>query len=135
MKNKYFMFLIFYLTISSCTKKEMTKEEVWSRAVAEDPKVELILPSKEYPAVNCMEYGEGCLYGLHAKVKNLHMIAIRFDDENHALYAAVKFDAYYKHNWVFDRVQGEPVLEDFVIKVYSAIRARSMIIEKDGMNK
>ena len=35
---------------------------------------------------------------------------------------AERLDLYYKYNWVFDDVAGEPVLEDFVVRAYGAAK-------------
>jgi hypothetical protein len=104
----------------------MTKEEMWSKAVAEDPTIKLELGSKDIPAIECEPYGDGCMYGMNVIAKKMLIIAVNYKTEDDAIRAAIRFDGYFVKNWMFDRVQGEPVLEDFVKKVYDAKRAREL---------
>jgi hypothetical protein len=54
------------------------------------------------------------------KLKNLDFIAVEFNTEAEAKYAAKKIRGYYVRNWVFDDVTGEPILEEFVSRVLDA---------------
>ncbi len=117
---KYFTLLI----LLCCTKNSYTKKEIWEMAKEEDPKLQLILPSDQFPAVNCIDYKFDCMYGMRVIVLGIHMIVVRFETEKGARDASLRLDAYYKYNWLFDEVTGEPVLEDFVKKVFDAKRPR-----------
>ncbi|MBF0206193.1 MAG: hypothetical protein HQK53_04830 [Oligoflexia bacterium] len=91
---------------------------------AGDGQIKVVLPSLEYPPIECSKYGKGCIYGITVSAWNMIMLAILFDNEENARRAATRFDAYYKYNWMFDEIQNEPYLQDFVIKTYGAERPR-----------
>lgn len=122
-----FVFVIFYLLLFGCgEKKELSHAEFWEMAKeqAGASNFDVILPSEDFPPVDCTFYGEGCVYGMTIKVWGIVMYAIKFNTETDARRAAIKFDTYYTHNWIFDEMKREPVLVDFVVKVYGAKRAR-----------
>lgn len=120
----FLTFLIFLTLFSSCQQKEKTysKEEIWEMAVKEDPNIKIIVATKDEPAPQCEDYGEGCIFGLTVEVQGLRAILVYFQSEKDALIAAQKIDAYYFHNWLFDDVKGEPVLENFVKKVFKNVK-------------
>lgn len=95
------------------------------KAVEAAPHIQILLPDEKYPEINCTFYGHGCKSGMRMKMNELLLVAIEFDSEDHAKRAAIKFDGYYKKNWFFDEISNEPILQDFVIKVYGAVRART----------
>jgi hypothetical protein len=60
--------------------------------------------------------------GVNGLVYNrLVYFAISFDSVEEAKMEALRLKQYYSRNWLFDRVEGEPVLEDYVIKTFHAI--------------
>jgi hypothetical protein len=113
--------MLLSILFASCTKEvRYSKEALLAKAQAADPSVQLILPRSINEGVNCANYAEGCISGHTVKVKNLDMIAVEFNNEHQAKYAAKKIRGYYVGNWVFDDVTGEPILEDFVSRVLDA---------------
>lgn len=106
----------------SCSKKEKlyTNQEIWDIAAKEDPNIKLLLPDKDLPVVDCSLYGPGCLYGVTAELREMSFLMVRFESAAMAIEAARKFEAYTYHNWIFDDVTGEPILEDFIKKAYQA---------------
>ncbi|MDH5580479.1 MAG: hypothetical protein OEY33_01100 [Bdellovibrionales bacterium] len=54
------------------------------------------------------------------KVRLVDFLLIEFESEAQAMNMARQTKSYIFHNWVFDDVAGEPVLEDFVQKAFNA---------------
>lgn len=122
---KSLLFALFLLLLSilaaSCTKElKYNKEELLKMARAADSSVTLILPDKLTGAVFCTDYPTGCLSAHIVRVQNLHLIAVEFESEKQAEFAAKKIRGFYLRNWVFDDVRGEPVLEAFVTEKLQA---------------
>lgn len=108
---------------ASCTKEvKYSKEQLYSLALEKDSTVELVLPNNINEGVSCSDYSEGCLAGHTIKVQNLEFIAVEFQTEAQAIYAAKKFRGYYIGNWLLDDVVGEPVLERFASEKLQAKR-------------
>ena len=78
---KCFVFICLITIVSCDGDGHYDKKTVWNKALKADPNLQLILPSDQYPAVDCNLYGSGCMMGLHVKVKSIHMIVIRFESE------------------------------------------------------
>ncbi len=114
--------ILLSLLIISCSKKkdhgEKFTEAEWKEITMHLPPVnpqgENAIPFHEYsPGVN----------RLNSKVfivKNLRFFAIEFENEDQALKEATRLNQYYSKNYLFDQVEGEPVLEDFVISTFKA---------------
>ncbi len=106
---------------ASCTKElKYSKEELMARAQAADSSVQFILPRSINDGISCSSYSEGCVSGHTVKVRGLDLIAVEFQNEEQAKYAAKKIRGYYSRNWIFDDVTGEPTLEEFVSRVLNA---------------
>lgn len=52
--------------------------------------------------------------------QRLIFFAISFENTNQAKAEALRLNQYYARNWLFDRVEGEPILEDYVIETFHA---------------
>jgi hypothetical protein len=50
----------------------------------------------------------------------LRFYAIGFNSVEEAKKEAIRLNQYYSHNFVFDQVEGEPLLEDLVIETFHA---------------
>lgn len=119
MKSLSLFFIAFWL--GSCTKEvKYTKEQLYAKAVAADSSVTFVLPKSIGEGVSCSSYTEGCLSAHTVQVRQLEMIAVEFMTEEQAKFAAKKVRGYYAHNWLFDDVRGEPVLEKFVTESLEA---------------
>lgn len=109
------------LTFMGCSKElRYSKEELYAKAKAADPTVTFVLPRSLSEGVDCAEYSEGCIAGHNIQVQRLDLIAVEFETEEQAKYAAKKFRGYYVRNWLLDDVSGEPLLERFVEKSLEA---------------
>jgi hypothetical protein len=119
---KTYLFPLFLLLLSilsaSCTKEvRYTKEQILSLALEADPSVKVIVPrvnDKELPTCNNSDYPPGCINVFVVSVKSIEILAVEFPSEEQAKFAAKKVRGYYLHNWLFDDVTGEPIMERFV---------------------
>ena len=96
-----------------------------------DPNLEIILPKDMDSGVKCTNYAKGCISGHEIKVRKVIMIAVEYEKEEQACADALRLDQYCKFNWLFDDVHGEPVLEDFVVKAFGAVRPSQHKTEED----
>jgi hypothetical protein len=53
-------------------------------------------------------------------VERLKFYAVEFESEILAHDEAVRLNQYYSRNYLFDRVEGEPLLEDYIIETFKA---------------
>lgn len=123
MKALIFPLIVMILSClgASCTKEvKYSKEALLKKAQDADPSVSVILPRSINEGVTCGEYSEGCLSAHIVRVKQLDLIAVEFNNQANAIYAAKKFRGYYVRNWMLDDVTGEPVLEKFVTEKLEA---------------
>jgi hypothetical protein len=113
-----------FLTIA-CSKKtdvisrHYSLEEIELLASRE---AKVMIPSGEF-AISYGDYSLG-LDKTESKTlvyKRIKFFAIKFINEETAKNEAIRLNQYYSRNYLFDRVEGEPVLEDYVIKTFGAI--------------
>ena len=116
------LLLMFVLVSCSCSDNHYTKSEMYKLGVQFDSNLELILPKDMASGIQCSDYGPGCLSGHEIKVRKVTMIAVEFEEEEQACTEALRLDQYCKFNWLFDDIHGEPVLEDFVVRAFGAVR-------------
>lgn len=124
------VFIALIFSLVSCSKKKevptlkYTLEEftkLASEATASNEKGEGSIKFSDYsPGVNTKE-SKALMY------KRLTFFAIEFETEDQARNEALRLNQYYSRNWLFDRVEGEPVLEDFVIEKFKAINPKRTI--------
>ena len=113
--------LLFSLANSSCSKKvtehRYTAEEfahLAHAATAVSPTGENAIPFSDYsPGVN-KPNSKTLIF------ERLKFYAVEFETETQAQNEALRLNQYYSRNILFDRVEGEPVLEDYVIKTFQA---------------
>ena len=120
--------VILLIIILSCTKKEnkISKEELLSMGEKVSSDISLVVPTGiATKLVDCSLYRPKCLVGYRVKVKLLEFNALMYGTKADALLSAQTFEGYYSHNWSFDYVVGEPILERFVQKAFGAKRVTS----------
>jgi len=113
----------------SCSKKnhvdEKFTEEEWKTITAHHTPVS---PQGEN-AIPFHEYSSG-VNRLNSKVfifEKLRFFAIEFETSEQAKKEAIRLNQYYAKNYLFDQVEGEPILEDFVIETFKAINPNRKI--------
>lgn len=128
MKKLFILFILLPLSTSllfSCSKKKEVVElkytleefnhlahETSNESGSKGPNF-----SEYSPGVNLLE-SKALVY------KRLPFYAVSFEHVEQARLEALRLNQYYSRNWLFDRVEGEPILEDYVIKTFQAINPR-----------
>ena len=122
-------FILFSITITfvSCSKKN----DVLGKKYTFDELMALSIDAVELPK-KIEDGGVPIDYGQYAfsasqvdsrgfRYRKLLFFAISFESEEVARKEAIRLNQYYSRNWLFDQVEGEPILEDYVIIRYGAI--------------
>ncbi|RLA64840.1 MAG: hypothetical protein DRQ88_10385 [Epsilonproteobacteria bacterium] len=98
-------------------------EDQFQRALAVDPKLKLMVPqfAKE-KRITCDDYGpkSGCIVVIHGEVRTLRFAIAKFTSKRQAKKMAWAMKEWWFQDYVFDKVNKEPVLENFVKEVYGA---------------
>ncbi|MBC7713883.1 MAG: hypothetical protein H7177_11120 [Rhizobacter sp.] len=80
-------------------------------------------PSKEKSAeIDFTEFSPGVnkLTSKPLVYERLNFAVIEFETEKQARDEALRLNQYYSRNWLFDKVEGEPILEDLVLVKFKA---------------
>lgn len=121
------------LTLISCSKKhedhglKYTDEE-FTHILNESG----AMADKSGAAINFSDYVPG-VNRVSAKTlsyEKLQFYALEFESEAQAKSEAMRLNQYYVRNWLFDRVEGEPILEDLVIIKFKAINPKRVVQRK-----
>ena len=121
------------MTFVSCSKKkdlhEVYKLEEFTAIIDSVG----VTPDKETKrAINFADYAPG-VNRVNSKAlmyERLHFYALEFETEKEAAEEAKRLNQYYSRNWLFDKVEGEPILEDLVIVKFHAKNPSKVIPRK-----
>jgi len=113
-----------------CSKKQSSIEprytalEFMSLAHEAQPSHE-----KGEEALKLSDYADGVnrIDSTTLKFNRLVFFAVEFESTAQALAEAKRLNQYYSRNWLLDRVEGEPILEDYVIKTFNAVNPNRKI--------
>ncbi len=127
-----FSFVIFF-SLSGCSKKNVDAGQKYtfeefkilsadsSMLPKKDEEGNVLVTFNDYsPGINLIE-SQGLKY------KRLDYVAVSFATEVQARNEALRLNQYYARNWLFDHVEGEPILEDYVIETFKAINPNRKI--------
>lgn len=119
---KYIALLFIFI---SCSKETtISREALLEKASEADPELEVMIPpSLDKPLVYCNRYRPPCVAGYKIKIKRLEVTALEYETEKAAYKSAKFIKGYVLHNWVFDDVTGEPILERFFTEQIGAKKA------------
>lgn len=114
------MRVLVLLLILSCSSEPepISKLDLYKYTKNKTNKLEIVLPKNINAGVKCKNYGPGCLSGVIGKAYGLEFFIVQFENQSKAKTEAMRIDAYYYNNWLFDEVVGEPKLERFIEKIY-----------------
>lgn len=118
------------LVAASCSKKKVDPElkytEVEFNHLANETKAARAIG---VDAINFADYSPGVnlMESKSLEYKRLPFFAISFETETQARNEALRLNQYYARNWLFDRVEGEPILEDYVIVTFKATNPKRKI--------
>ena len=130
MKKSLLIILFLFSAVMACSKK------------AENPELKYTIdqftnlahetsPSKEKGegALKFSDYAPGANHveSQALTYKRLTFFAISFDTPELAQAEALRLNQYCARNWLFDRVEGEPLLEDYVIETFKGINPKRKI--------
>lgn len=133
MKKIVVFFICSFVFFNGCSKKQTDEGKKYT----DEEMTALINESgatidKNVPAVNFADYVPG-INKLTAKglsYERLIFYALEFESEQLARAEATRLNQYYVRNWLFDRVEGEPILEDLVILKFHAINPKRSVQRK-----
>jgi hypothetical protein len=120
---KFILLVMFLFSSFACSKKH---EEQNLKYTLEEFNHLLdnsgAVPDKKVTSINFSDYGIGVgrTTSRAMEYQRLGFYAIEFETQSQAHSEAVRLNQYYSRNWLFDRTEGEPVLEDFVINTFGA---------------
>lgn len=134
MKVKLLILFISFAVVFGCSKKKVesdlkyTLEEFnlimdTSRATPDKATTSAINFSDYSPGINKVN-SRPLIY------ERLGFYAIEFETEKQAREEAMRLGQYYSRNWLFDKVDGEPILEDLVILKFHAVNPKRTIQRK-----
>ncbi|MBC7427062.1 MAG: hypothetical protein H7336_00530 [Bacteriovorax sp.] len=80
-------------------------------------------PAKEKSAeIDFTQYSPGVnkLTSRSLTYERLNFAVVEFETEKQARAEALRLNQYYSRNWLFDKVEGEPILEDLILVKFKA---------------
>lgn len=106
---------------------------MWKLAKSKDPSIELVFladtPEGRSRRVLCSQYpADGCVVGSGKRilVRRVEVLVLQYESTLQACRAAATIGQWYARNWIFDDVTNEPVLEDFVQKVFDGKKPKDL---------
>lgn len=124
MKNKILISFFIFLALISCTKKVVNLEPKYTFVEIDNLLHETSPGNNLGPeAIQYNDYGPGAnrVESKNLVYKHLVFYAISFGSIEEARSEALRLNQYYARNWLLDRVEGEPLLEDYLIERLNAI--------------
>lgn len=122
------------LILSACSKKHAEPEPVYTleefnTVLATTP----ANPDKNTAnAINFSDYSPGVnrINSRPMEYQRLSFALIEFETVKQARDEALRLNQYYSKNWLFDKVEGEPLLEDLVIVKFHAANPKRRVQRK-----
>ena len=117
-------------------RKEGIKEKDFKDAKAKNPKFEMVLADGIGKGPMCSwvkKYDipeEECTGIMYIRVRKVEFLLVEFTTVKRARELARRLNGFYRANFLFDEVRGEPVLESFMIDVVKAKPGRDDIKKK-----
>lgn len=126
------IFSLLTLTLfGSCSKKEAHEDVVYTLVEFDTimGTTSATLDKNTANAIKFSDYSKGVSRANSKAMiyENLSFSVLEFESEKEARDEAVRLNQYYSRNWLFDKVEGEPILEDFVILKFNAINPNRKI--------
>jgi len=131
-KNLICVFLFTFVLFSCSKKHEESKLKYTDEEFTHLINSSGAIIDKSATAINFSDYVPG-VNKVSAKAlsyERLQFYALEFESEVQARAEAMRLNQYYVRNWLFDRVEGEPILEDLVIVKFKAINPKKVIQRK-----
>ncbi len=110
--------------VSGCSKKVVEPELKYTQEEFDliMNSTSAILDKEAANAINFSDYSTGANRGISKALiyERLSFAAIAFETQIQARAEALRLNQYYSRNWLFDKVEGEPILEDLIIVKFHA---------------
>lgn len=122
------------LFFSACSKKQAEVEPVYT--LEEFNAILATIPAtpdkNTANAINYSDYSAGAnkLNSRPMEYQRLSFTLIEFESVKEARDEAMRLNQYYAKNWLFDKVEGEPILEDLVIVKFHATNPKKRVQRK-----
>jgi hypothetical protein len=120
--NVFFLFIVL-TCFMSCSKKKVEPELKYTAEEVSHILSDVKLAADKNPkAINYSDYAPGVNHTSAQALlyERLGFIAVEFETEKQARDEAFRLNQYYSRNWLFDKVEGEPLLEDLVLIKFHA---------------
>ena len=130
---KLILLVVFLFSVFACSKKH---EEKNMKYTLEELNLLLTnsgaIADKKVTNINFSDYGLGVgrVNSKAMEYQRLGFYVIEFENQEQAKSEAVRLNQYYARNWLFDRTEGEPILEDYVISVFGAMNPNKRVQKK-----
>lgn len=131
---RFFLISLCFLIVSGCSKKKAEPEALYT-----NEEFNLIMDTtgstldKELiTGINFSDYSPG-VDRINSKAliyQRLSFYVVKFETETQAKNEALRLNQYYARNYLFDKVEGEPILEDMVIVKFHAMNPKRRIQRK-----
>jgi hypothetical protein len=127
------LFIFCFLSLTSCSKKSEDHGQKYT--VEEFNKILTdtgAIQDKKVTNINFADYSIGVnrINSRAMEYQRLGFYVIEFETEKQARQEAIRLNQYYSRNWLFDRTDGEPILEDYVILNFLGISPNRSIQRK-----
>ncbi len=118
------MILLVASLLNSCNKKAIDVTKIYtaeefaqlaSKATSVNPTGENAIPFSDYTLGVKKENSKTLIF------ERLKFYAVEFESEKMARSEALRLNQYYSRNILFDKVEGEPILEDYLIETFKAV--------------
>lgn len=119
----YFLLISISLVLGACSKKKHNEGEKYKlEEFNQILDTSGATPDKSGTVITFSDYAPGVsrVNSKNLSYERLSFFALEFESEEEARNEALRLNQYYSRNWLFDRVEGEPILEDFVIVKFHA---------------
>ena len=131
MKIKFFILFMGLAFFVGCSKKKEAPELVYTpeefNKIMET--VSVSADKDTTHAINFSDYAAGAdkINSKPLVYERLSFAVIAFETETQARDEAKRLGQYYSRNWLFDKVEGEPILEDLVLVKFHAVNPKRRI--------
>lgn len=129
MKMKFFIFTFIFLALVGCSKKEIPKEPIYTAEEFMKLAHAVHETHEKGQTLTLSDYSPGVIAkdSVALVFERLTFFAVEFETVEEARKEAIRLNQYHARNWLLDRVEGEPILEDYVISTFKALNPKRKV--------
>lgn len=126
---KFFIFTLIISVFVGCSKKETPKDPIYTAEEFMKLAHETHETHEKGQTLNLSDYSSGIIAkdSVALVYERLTFFAVEFETVEQARNEALRLNQYHARNWLLDRVEGEPILEDYVIETFKAVNPKRKI--------